>query len=226
VPISYGPKQKFLTRLTQDPELNKQVAIQLPRMAFEMTSISYAPERKLPTINKMAAIDSSNSNRLAYQYMPVPYDMTFSLYIMVKQAEDGTRILEQILPYFTPDWTATLNLDHTMQHKYDVPVIINNVSCEDTYEGSFTERRALIWTLTFTMKGFIFGPTRKQRTIKTSYINLFNVGTNVPMDDAVANTQLYDVITTQPFVTGKSLSEITAEDDYSITQTIEQFYNQ
>ena len=225
IPIAYGPKQKFLTRLTQDPGLNKPVAIQLPRMGFEMTRISYAGERKLPTTNRLAVQDSQNANRLAYQYMPVPYDIDFSLYIFVKQARDGTRILEQILPYFTPDWTATLNLDNTMQHKYDIPVILNSVSSEDSYEGSFTERRAIIWTLNFTLKGYIFGPTRKAKHIKTSIVNLYTVGTGDEMSSAVGNTQLYETITTIPTVDGKTLDQIEADDDYQITQTIDQFYD-
>lgn len=225
VPISYGPKQKFVVRLTQDPNLNKPVAIQLPRMGFEMTRISYASERKLPTINKLSVQDPSNPDRLAYQYMPVPYDIDFSLYVFVKQARDGTRILEQILPFFTPDWTATLNLDNTMQHKYDIPVILNSVSSEDSYEGNFEQRRAIIWTLNFTLKGYIFGPTRKSKSIKTSVINLYNVGTGIELNDAVGNTRVYDTITSIPEVTGKTLSQIEADDDYTINQTIEQFYD-
>lgn len=224
VPISYGPKQKFLTRLTQDPNLDRPVSIQLPRMGFEMTKISYAGDRKLPTINRISVQDPNDANKLAYQYMPVPYDIDFNLYIMVKQAEDGTRILEQILPYFTPDWTATLNLDSTMQHKYDVPVILNNVSVEDSYEGNFIDRRALIWTLTFTLKGYIFGPTRKQGPIKTSIINLYTVGSGQDMRTVAGNSQLYETFTTYPTMPGKTLGQITADDDYQITQTIEQFY--
>jgi hypothetical protein len=223
VPISYGPKQKFIVRLTQDPSLTKPVAIQLPRMGFELVSIDYAAERKLPTINRMAVVNESQPNKLSYQYMPVPYDLNFNLYIMVKQAEDGTRILEQVLPFFTPDWTATLNLDSTMEHKYDVPVILNNVTSEDTYEGNFDTRRALIWTLQFTMKGYIFGPTRTSKQIKTSLINLYSIPSGAAMNANSASN--YDTITTTPTVAGKTIDEILADDDYEITQTIENFYN-
>lgn len=226
VPISYGPKQKFIARLEQDPGINKPVAIQLPRMGFELVNISYAAERKLPTTNKISVQSLNDSSKVSYQYMPVPYDLTFNLHIMVKQARDGTRILEQILPFFTPDWTATLNLDSTMQHRYDIPVILNSVSSEDTYTGNFVERRAITWTLAFTLKGYIFGPTKSQKIIKSSGINFYNVGTDVPMDDAVGNTQIYDTLTTIPTVTGKTLSQVEADDDYAITQTIEQFYDQ
>lgn len=225
VPISYGPKQKFLVRLEQDPTITKPVAIQLPRMSFEMVDISYAAERKLPTINKISVVNPDDPSKLTYQYMPVPYDLRFNLNIMVKQARDGTRILEQILPFFTPEWTATLNLDPSMQHKYDIPVILNTVTSEDSYTGNFTERRAIIWTLNFTLKGYVFGATRSQKSIKTSIINLYNVDAAVPIDDAVNNTQVYDTITTIPTVAGRTLDQVEADDDYTITQTIEQFYD-
>jgi hypothetical protein len=226
VPISYGPKQKFISRLTQDPNLTKPVAIQLPRIGFEMTDISYASERKLPTINRVAVQDPDNPNRLKHQYMPVPYDFSFSMYILVKNANDGTRILEQILPFFTPDWTATLNLDSSMQHKYDIPIILDDVRSEDTYEGNFIERRVLTWTLNFTLKGYIFGPTRKSEQIKTSIINLYNVASDIPFSSAIGNTTIQQIITTLPVVDGKALSEIEADDDYTFSSTIEQFYEQ
>jgi len=158
--------------------------------------------------------------------MPVPYDFTFDLNIMVKQARDGTRILEQILPFFTPEWTATLNLDPTMQHKYDIPVILNSVKSEDTYTGNFVERRAIVWTLSFTLKGYIFGATRSQKIIKNTGINLYSIPTAVNIDDAIGSSQVYDTITTIPTVTGKTLNQVEADDDYTITQTIEQFYDQ
>lgn len=226
VPVSYGPKQKFISRLTQDPDLTKPVAIQLPRIGFEMTDISYASERKLPTINRVAVQDPTNPDRLKYQYMPVPYDFSFSMYVLVKNANDGTRILEQILPFFTPDWTATLNLDSSMQHKYDIPIILDDVKCEDTYEGNFIERRVLTWTLNFTLKGYIFGPSRKSEQIKTSIINLYDIDRAREFSIAVGNTQIQDTITMIPVVTGKTLAQIEADDDYTFGQTITQFYEQ
>jgi hypothetical protein len=150
------------------------------------------------------------------------YDLNFNLYILVKDASDGTRILEQILPFFTPDWTATLNLDSTMQHKYDVPIVLNDVKSEDTYEGNFIQRRVLTWTLSFTLKGWIFGPTRKSNQIKTSYINLYNV--NVADNFNIGNTQFKEKLTTIPVVTGKTLAQVEADDDYTFSQTIEDLY--
>ena len=156
VPLNYGPKEKYLARLEGNPDLQRPLAMTLPRMSFEMTGIMYAPERKILSTNKVVYIDPTEG--VKYQYAPVPYDILFSLSIMVKNAEDGTRIVEQVLPYFTPQWTSTLNILPEMDYKLDVPIILNNVSMEDTYEGNFETRRAIIWTLDFTMKGQLFSP--------------------------------------------------------------------
>lgn len=160
VPLNYGPKEKFLARLEGNPNLDRPVAITLPRMSFEIINIAYDSTRKLSTVGKLTAPDPNNPNKARYQYNPIPYNFEFSLYIMVKNAEDGTRIVEQILPFFAPEWTATLNLNKDLGVKYDIPVILESVMQQDTYEGNFEERRAIIWTLNFTMKGYIFGPTR------------------------------------------------------------------
>jgi hypothetical protein len=189
IPLSYGPKDKYLARINMDvgrgsSALNQPIATVLPRMAFEMVTMSYAPDRKMNTINKIHKVSSDN-DQMQYQYAPVPYDFTFQLYIMVKNAEDGTKIIEQILPYFTPEWTATINLMPDINGKYDIPIIFNDISTEDTYEGEFTQRRALIHTLTFTVKGYLFGPTRKSEVIKDIDVNI-----RIPAigQEVVANT--------------------------------------
>lgn len=174
VPISYGPSDKTLARLDGDPLLNKMPAISLPRMAFEIDRISYAGERKLPTVNRSKSAPlSSDPNKLAYFYNPVPYDIDFSLYIMVKNTDDGTRIVEQILPFFTPEWTVTAQLISDPNIVMDIPVILNNISIQDDYESNFEQRRVLIWTLTFTLKGYLFGPKRKSSIIKFANTNLY-----------------------------------------------------
>lgn len=160
VPIYYGPKQKTLERLDSDPLLNRPAEAILPRMAFEMTGMQYDPSRKLTTASRGFIKENPNGG-VKYAFNPVPYNIDFSLYIMVKNAEDGTRILEQILPFFTPEWTSTVNLISDVDAKLDIPVIIGSVSSEDTYEGGAAERRTIIWTLSFTLKGYIFGPVRK-----------------------------------------------------------------
>lgn len=197
VPIGYGPKEKMLTRVVQDPNIDRQVAIQLPVMSFEITNFDYDGDRKRQTVHRIASLDASNPDKNKYQYSPVPYNLGFSLSIYVKNAEDGTKIVEQILPYFTPDWTTTVNLIPEMDVKMDIPLILNRVSTEDTYTGDFKDRRALIWTLDFTMKGYLFGPVKKSGVIKYIDVNMY-----VPsVDDllsAVGNTDPVATVSIQP----------------------------
>jgi len=191
VPISYGPKEKTLARVNQDPDLNKPFQTVLPRMAFEMTGMSYDNQRKLPTIRRHQAkevIVAGKKDTLKYIYNPVPYNISFSLYIMVRNAEDGTRIVEQILPYFAPEWTATVNLIDEMDIALDIPTIINNVGITDTYEGSVQESRTIIWTLNFTMKTYLFGPIKRQSIIKIANVNFFDATTGFDADlNAIVN---------------------------------------
>lgn len=153
VPIAYGPRDKFLARLEGDPSLNKPVAIVLPRMAFEIRDIRYAADRKLPS-TYFKRLETSS------QYVPVPYDIDFELSIMAKNSEDATKIVEQILPFFTPDFTPTVHLIPEMETTMDIPIILRNIQIDDQYEGNFEQRRSIIWTLQFTMKGYMFGPIR------------------------------------------------------------------
>lgn len=159
VPISYGPREKTLARLEGDPGLNRPVAIVLPRMSFEIANVSYAGERKLAT-TYYKTVNDSKTQTANRQYVPVPYDIEFTLSIMAKNAEDGTKIVEQILPFFTPDFTPTVHLIPEMNVKMDIPIVLRSVSIDDLYEGNFEERRAITWTLSFTMKAYIFGPIR------------------------------------------------------------------
>lgn len=181
VPLAFAPKEKMLARLNADPGLDKPVAIQLPVMAFEYLTYTYDPPRKKPTINKLVSRENGDSSKLLYQYTPVPYNVMFNLYIMVKNASDGHHIVEQILPFFTPEWTATVRFIDNPEVKLDVPIVLNDVAIEDSYEGNFENRRALIWTLMFTMKGYIFGPTKEQPVIKKAIINPYATATRADM---------------------------------------------
>lgn len=183
VPLSYGPKEKFLARLEGNPTLDREIAIVLPRMAFEMVDLSYDPDRKMQTLQKIVAT-GDNDNSVKYMYAPVPYNIQFNLYVMTKSVEDGTRIVEQILPYFTPSWTASVNILPEMNHKIDVPLTLDSVVSEDTYEGDFIERRAIIWTLSFTMKGQLFGPVRDAGIIKEVDVNITVPPTGVSAQNA------------------------------------------
>ena len=152
VPLAYGPKQKFLTRLDQDPSISSTTAITLPRLGFEIGNLTYDPIRKMNRVQKFKKVKSSSSsaNKLDTQYMPVPYNMDIILYAMAKNSDDALQIVEQILPYFQPDYTLTINDMTDMGIKKDVPMILNNVDYEDNYQGDFVSRRAIIYTMAFT----------------------------------------------------------------------------
>ena len=158
VPIAYGPKEKFLVRISQDPNLDREVALQLPRMGFEVVSYTYDSTRRLQQTIKNSSVSTSDSTVKNYQFTPVPYNIGVALSIFVQNADDGAQILEQILPFFGPEWTNTVNLIPSMNIKMDIPTILNDVAVEDTYEGDFVSRRALIYTLNFTAKTYLFGP--------------------------------------------------------------------
>ena len=172
VPIAYGPKEKWLVRINQDANLDQSVAIQLPRIGFEMTGLAYDGTRRLSATTKNIAFNSSDLKQMKYQYVPVPYNIDMTLSIFVKNADDGAQIIEQIIPYFGPEWNNTINLVPEMGIKMDVPTILVGVAIDDTYEGDFISRRALVYTITFTMKGWFFGPVKRAGVIKRTQIDL------------------------------------------------------
>jgi len=167
IPLSYGPKDKMLVRISQDPSLNPKVALTVPRMGFELTSMTYDGARKLNTMGRNV---KKGTTGLKKQYNPVPYNWDFSLYVFVKNAEDGTQILEQILPFFTPDFTVTMTLISGMTVKMDIPLVLNSVTSEDSYEGDFATRRSIIWTLSFIMKGFLYPSVTDNAKVITSSV--------------------------------------------------------
>ena len=155
VPLSYGPAQKFLARLEQQADLNKPIQITLPRMSFEMNTIAYDPTRKAGVTQTFKTSDGTNLKKV---YMPVPYNIGFELSIFTKLNDDALQIVEQILPYFQPSFNLTVDLLSSIGEKRDIPVILDNISFQDDYEGDFSTRRALIYTLNFTAKTYLFGP--------------------------------------------------------------------
>lgn len=180
VPISYGPKQKFLERITVDPNLNRNSAIILPRISFEMNNVQYDNSRKTNSLNKIIANVNSDIKSMLN---PVPYNFNFNLSIMSKNAEDGTQILEQILPYFKPDFTVTVNTISDFNISVDIPILLNSVNYQDNYEGDFLSRRAIIWDLTFTLKGYIYSEIKSNQNLVKEVI------TSVALENAPsANT--------------------------------------
>ena len=173
VPLAYGPREKFLVRLNEDADLTKQVAITLPRIGFEIQNLEYDSARKLNRVQRFKKVKGANAKQLDAQYMPVPYNLSIELYVMAKQSDDALQIVEQILPYFQPDYTLTINDNVSMDSKRDVPIVLNSISYEDNYQGDFTTRRALIYTLSFTAKFYLYGPVTSSKVIKTVQVDQY-----------------------------------------------------
>lgn len=172
VPLVYAPKDKFVTRLNSDPDLFKQVQAILPRMSFEITSMTYDPSRKQNSLLRVAS--ASSAAAVNSQYMGVPYDINFELTVYAKTIDDGTHIVEQILPYFNPDYTVTVNTVPEVGFLKDVPVILNNVNQMVQYEGGQDSVRYVYWTLSYTLKGYFFGPVTQPKIIRKAIANIFN----------------------------------------------------
>jgi len=206
VPLAYGAKQKFLTRLREDPNITKSVAITLPRIGFEIGPITYDSTRKLNKIQKVKKAGSAG-NKVDTQYMPVPYNIDFELYVMSKNSDDALQIVEQILPYFQPDYTITINDIVQMSSKRDVPIILSGVSYEDNYEGEFAERRAIIYTLTFTAKMYLYGPVITGQVVTKVQVDQYT-------DSSTAAPKREQRLTVTPDPAGSSM-----EDDFGFNET-------
>jgi hypothetical protein len=192
VPLAYGPTQKFLARLEQSPDLNKPVQITLPRMSFEFTGLVYDPSRKATTTQTFTAKSAVDGTETKKVYLPVPYNMQFELSIMSKLNDDALQILEQILPYFQPGYTMSVELVDLINEKRDIPVVLENITMQDDYEGNFTTRRVLIYTLRFTAKTYIFGPVSsatKDIIKKTSIGYIAGDTTNSPSREIVYSAE-------------------------------------
>tara|TARA_A100001011_G_scaffold379225_1_gene444964 strand:+ start:31 stop:852 length:822 start_codon:yes stop_codon:yes gene_type:complete len=173
IPLAYGPKQKFLTRLDQDPSVSAATAITLPRLGFEIGALTYDTARKMNRVQKFKKVKSNNKNKLDTQFMPVPYNLDITLFAMAKNSDDALQIVEQILPFFQPDYTLTINDMADMGIKRDVPIILNSVGYEDNYQGDFESRRAIIYTLEFTTKFYLYGPVTSSSVIKTVQVDQY-----------------------------------------------------
>ena len=209
VPLAYGPKQKFLTRLDQDPSATGATAITLPRLGFEIGSLTYDPIRKMNRVQKFKKVKSSStdSNKLDTQFMPVPYNMNITLYAMAKNSDDALQIVEQILPYFQPDYTLTIKDMTDMGIKKDVPMVLTDVSYEDSYQGDFEARRAIIYTMSFTAKFFLYGPVTSSKVIKTVQVDQY---ANLP--DVSPTTEQRYTVTPTP-------GTADADDDFGFSET-------
>ena len=170
VPLSYGPKQKFIARVDQAADLmdntKSRVAMTLPRIAFDITGLTYDAERKLGKLKQYKLQDSGDNTILRTQFAPVPYNIQFGLYIMAKNTEDALQIVEQILPFFTPDFTVTMTTVPGTSEKRDIPIVLQDTSYSDEYEGDFQSRRIITWTLNFEMKTYLYGSISSSEIIR------------------------------------------------------------
>ena len=211
VPLAYAPKEKFLVRLDQQPNLDeREMAITLPRMGFEISDIAYDGSRKLTKVQKFRTT-KTNSGVMNFNYMPVPYNISYTLNVFTATAEGGLQIIEQILPYFQPDYTVTVNAIPNLDIKRDVPIVLNSVNYEDSYNGDYTTRRAVIYTLTFTAKTYLFGPAQTQKVVKTVQSDLYS-------DTDTTNKAREERIVIVPNPTSAD-----ADDDFGFTTTIESY---
>mgnify|MGYP003110048087 FL=1 len=211
VPLAYGPTQKFLARLEQQANLDKPVQITMPRMSFEMTSIAYDSTRKSGITQTFKAVDG-NSN-MKKVFMPVPYNIGFELSILSKLNDDALQIVEQILPYFQPSFNITVDLVESIGEKRDIPVVLNSVNFQDDYEGDFSTRRALIYTLRFTAKTYLFGPVAEnpEGLIRKVQVDMYADTNTQTAKREVRYTAVPDPIDANP------------GDDFGFTETWETF---
>jgi len=212
VPLAYAPKEKFLVRLDQQANLeSREFATTLPRMGFEITGLSYDSSRKLTRVQKYSKVKSGeDGKKMNYNYSPVPYNISMNLYVFTATAEDGLQIIEQILPFFQPDYTVTVNVVPDLDIKRDIPIVLGNIGYEDTYDGEFTNRRAVIYTLSFTAKTYLFGPMNNQGVIKQTQADLYS--------DTDTTSKREERIVVVPDPTSAD-----ADDDFGFTTTISFF---
>ena len=212
VPLSYAPKEKFLARIAAQPQsFDQSFETYLPRLAFEMTGIVYDPNRRVSFLQQNRAVNST-SNTLNTQYTPSPYNINIMLYAYTKNQDDGLQIIEQILPFFNPDFNLTINAIPALGIKNDLPIILDSISYEDEYEGDFTARRAIIWTLNFTLKLNFFGPINKQGFIRNTTVTTFS-------DAGLTNKQQAYNATISP----STAIPGAAIDDFSIVENFDEF---
>lgn len=187
VPLSYAPKRNFIERLTEmskGEEAERRVAVKLPRMSFEIVDMSYDAQRQLPKTNSITRSITGTTTQKRRIYTSVPYDISFQLNIYAKSQDDALQIVEQILPYFNPQYTVSVKpFSDYPEILEDVPLILSSIAFQDDYEGPLEQRRTIIYTLTFNMKISFYGPERDSAIIREVNNNLFNMGAGLSDSD-------------------------------------------
>ena len=224
VPLSYGPKDRYLARIKENPDLQRQINQILPRMSFEIKSIEYDPTRKLNSVGKNRKSAADKASPISYQFNPVPYNFNIDLAILARNPDDGLRILEQILPFFKPEWTTQINLIPEMNIHMDIPIVLKSVQYEDTFVGNFNDRQAIIWDLNFVLKGYLYGPVSSAGIIKEVDVNFYVPSTNTAAE-GISVTSIAEYVQVTPGLDGNGaptsnasisipVSQISANSDY------------
>jgi hypothetical protein len=212
VSLAYGPIQKFLAKIQQQQDLSKPVAITLPRMSFEMTSIAYDGTRKAGVTQTFKASDGENIRKV---FMPVPYNIGFQLSVISKLNDDALQIVEQILPFFQPSFNLTVDLVDSIGEKRDIPIVLDNVSFQDDYEGDFSTRRSLIYTFNFTAKTYMFGPVSNTTD---GLIRKVQVDYYTGTDTTTAKREMRYTVQPDPIDAGP-------DDNFGFDESLEMFFD-
>lgn len=226
IPITYAAKDKMLARVLEDPAIDRPTAtLPLPMISFEMGAIKYDGPRKLHTTGRTVnTTEFVTPSTFLAQYNPVPYNIEFKVYVYVKNTEDGTKIIEQILPFFTPDWTTSVKIIPEMGITMDIPVILHNVNSSDNYDKDFNTRRAIIWTLDLVLKGYLYGPIKQIPIIKFTNTS-FYIATTDRLRDSIGTVPIEEMMLIEPGLTANGeptsdptlsipVREIEANSDY------------
>lgn len=227
VPLTYAPKEKILARVTADPRIDRQAAAILPRMSFELTSMVYNGTRKLRSVARNSVRVSSDKDELFSILNPVPYDLKYTLWVYTKYQEDHNQVVEQILPFFVPNFTATVELLPGVL--IDTHVRLDSINTQDVYVGNFTERRSVMSTIELTVDGYLFGPERRSPVIKFANSEFYVPGK--PIDESIGVTPPIDRVTVQPGMDANgdpttnvditvSYQDISADDDWDYIVTV------
>lgn len=176
VPLAYGPAERYLVRNLEDPDLNRNYSVKLPRMSFQITGIEYDSQRKLNTLKKNSVPIENDPGGVIRQYQGVPYKLTIELSILSKYIDDANQIVEQIFPWFTPAFAVTVNSIPGMNYKDDIAIVLNSVNMQDNYDEDWVARRDIVWTLSFDVKIMFYGPMVDKQLITKAITDVYNAG--------------------------------------------------
>lgn len=217
VAVTHSPKEKFIRRLAEDPNLLAQPAITMPIIGYEMVSMNYAPDRKLSSKQKFVFVDPAGTKSPKIVYTPVPYDLVFEARIATKTQEDMMQIVEQIAPFFAPDFTVGFRGVKNPNIVFDVPVTLDYIQRRDEYEGRFEDNRVIIWTLGFVVKAFLFGPVREGGLIKHIDVPVYDIAEANKSPELRQYLVDYDI---EPFIEGVPLANIQIDDPWTVKTTV------